>query len=216
MHNTGTVGAGDEVSSNDLEAALIPALEEVVEEGLVLEAHESLAFKLLENLIVLTFGVEFDDSCFCKNIFCAAGFVFEFDVVQLWMDGQAQVGGQGPGGRRPGHESRFWVCEKREVDDDCGVKDFFVVLLGFEVGEDGAAAVRVGHNAAAAVDETFLPQLLEDPPNAFHERGIEGFVVIIEVDPAANASDDSAPRLGVLLDDGAAMLIVLSDAHLDG
>jgi len=41
----------------------------------------------------------------------------------------------------------------------------------------------------ATVHETFVIQLLEDPPNAFHEGWIHGLVVILEINPTTQTCD---------------------------
>ena len=44
-------------------------------------------------------------------------------------------------------------------------------------------------------------------------RRTERLVVVLKVDPATNARDGAFPLLGVAGDDGAAVLVVLGDAH---
>jgi len=41
----------------------------------------------------------------------------------------------------------------------------------------------------AAVHKTFIIQLLEDPPNAFHERRVHCLVVVLEINPTTQACD---------------------------
>ena len=41
----------------------------------------------------------------------------------------------------------------------------------------------------AAVDKTFVIQLLEHPPNAFHKRRIHGLVVVLEINPTTEPRD---------------------------
>ena len=71
-----------------------------------------------------------------------------------------------------------------------------------------------GRHLEALIDEALVEELLEDPPHGFHEAGVQGLVVILEVDPAAHAPHCRLPLLRVPHHDGSALLIVLVDAHL--
>lgn len=66
----------------------------------------------------------------------------------------------------------------------------------------------------ALVDQALLEELLEYPPDRFHEAGVQGFVVILEVNPAPHAPDGCFPLLRVPHHNGPALLIVLVNAHL--
>ena len=58
-----------------------------------------------------------------------------------------------------------------------------------------------------------IPQPLEHPPHRLHEIAVHGFVVVIEVDPAAHARDGFAPLGDVGLHHRAALFIELIDAE---
>jgi len=60
----------------------------------------------------------------------------------------------------------------------------------------------------------FVEELLEDPPNAFHEGEVHGLVVIVKIDPPPKPLNDHTPLPGVSLDNTSALLIVLVYAHL--
>jgi hypothetical protein len=74
-----------------------------------------------------------------------------------------------------------------------------------------------GKNAdlEASVDETLLVELLEDPPHALHEGRIERLVVILEIDPPAQSSDDLLPFRRVSHHDLAALGVVLGNSQLE-
>ena len=59
-------------------------------------------------------------------------------------------------------------------------------------------------------------ELLEHPPDALHVRHVHCLVVVLEVDPTADALDGLLPFARVSHYDGAALSIVLGDAHLIG
>ncbi len=96
---------------------------------------------------------------------------------------------------------------------DGGVVDLFVVLLDFEIGEDGGAGVGVGHDATTAINEAAVEELFEDVPHRFHEGQVHGFVVVAEVDPPPKSIDHVFPKAGVTHDDVAALLVILGNAH---
>ena len=74
----------------------------------------------------------------------------------------------------------------------------------------------VGQDAVALVGQSLVPQLLEGPQDRLHVVGVEGLVVVVEVDPARLAGDVVLPLLGVAQDGGAALLVELLDADAAG
>eukprot|EP00966_Prymnesium_polylepis_P237473 5492223-Prymnesium_polylepis.2 len=99
--------------------------------------------------------------------------------------------------------------------DDGRVVDDLVVLLELEVGDGRVTWARVGHHLEAAVHEPLLVQLLEHPPHRLHERQVHRLVVILKVNPAADALDGLLPLLGVAHHNLAALGVVVGDAHLE-
>lgn len=45
------------------------------------------------------------------------GLTFDLDVLELWVDTQGQVAGQGPRGGGPGYQTHTLVLLQGEVDD---------------------------------------------------------------------------------------------------
>ena len=74
----------------------------------------------------------------------------------------------------------------------------------------------VGQDAVALVGQTLVPQLLEGPQHRLHVVGVEGLVVVVEVDPAGLAGDVVLPLLGVAQDGATALLVELLDADAAG
>lgn len=49
----------------------------------------------------------------------------------------------------------------------------------------------------ALIDQPLLVQGAEDPPHTFHEAGVQSLVVILKVNPPANALDCLLPFFGI-------------------
>mmetsp|Transcript_105660 Transcript_105660/g.227731 ORF Transcript_105660/g.227731 Transcript_105660/m.227731 type:complete len:353 (-) Transcript_105660:81-1139(-) len=136
----------------------------------------------------------------------------EFDVSEFFVDSKGNVSGQRPGGGGPRHEVGFLPVHL-EADVDRGVVDFLVVEVGFEVAHDCVDAGGLGHDFDSTLDLAFLLDGFEHSPDRLHELDVHGFVVVVEVNPAAEAAHDLLPVCGVLHHDGAALLVLLVDAH---
>ena len=216
VDDTGTAVIGDIGSVEDLEGDVLVLLVEVVEGGLVLPAEHVLALVLLEHLELGLLGVlvEGRKELLEEDVVLAALLVGDLDVLEVRVGGQAGVGGEGPWRGGPGKEAGVGVLDQGEGDNDGGIGDVLVVLVGLEVGEGGGEGSRVGHDAVATVDLALVEQLLEHPPLGLHEGRVHGLVVVVEVDPAAETLNGMAPLLTVPHDDGAALGVVLLEAHL--
>ena len=130
-------------------------------------------------------------------------------VLDLGVDGQREVARQRPRGRRPGPERLVLGPEDLEADRDAWILAELVALFAgrrvlllralrdLEVGQGGAEQGRDRLDSIALVDPSGRPQPGEHPPDALHERGVHGLVVVVEVDPATHALDDLAPFFGV-------------------
>ena len=99
----------------------------------------------------------------------------------------------------------------RETDDDFWVRDILVVQAGLEIGQRRVADGGIRHDLVSLVDEILFPQRLEDPPYALHVPRLHGLVIILEIDPAAEASDGGL--LFAVPGDDAAGLVVRANAH---
>lgn len=216
VDDTGTAVVGDVGSVEDLEGDVLVLVVEVVEGGLVLPAEHVLALDLLKHLELGLLGVlvEGRQELLEEDVVPSALLVGDLDVFEVGVGGQAGVRGEGPWRSGPGKEAGVGVLNKGEGDNDGGIGDVLVVLVGLKVGEGGGEGGRVGHDAVATVDLALVEQLLEDPPLGLHEGWVHGLVVVVKVDPAAETLDGVAPLLAVPHDDGAALGVVLFEAHL--
>ena len=92
------------------------------------------------------------------------------DVVELRMQGDAEVGRQGPGGGGPDDQRSVFQAGRRGVQREGDVdrrRGLFLVLdLGF--GERGLGAVAPEHGALAAVDQA----LLDEGREGAHDVGL--------------------------------------------
>ena len=139
------------------------------------------------------------------------------DVVDIRADRQGQIGQQRPRRGGPGEEVEPLVTIRGEADRDRWVLHVLIVQIGFEVGQHGAEPRGERQHLVALIDQVLVPQLLEHPPDRFHERGVHGPVGVAEIDPAARPLDGLFPLPGVAQDDLAALVVELGDPEtLDG
>lgn len=69
------------------------------------------------------------------------------------------------------------------------------------------------HGFFAFVDELFIPEGFEHPPDGFHEFAVHGFIRIFKIDPAAHAFDGLAPFVHVFEHGRAAGFVEVADAE---
>ena len=100
------------------------------------------------------------------------------------MDTEGQVTRQCPRSGRPSDHTDTRLLIQGECDDDSGIIDLFVILSGFKIGQGSGAPGGVRHDPKTFINQPFVPQLFEDPPNGLHVPRIQRFVVILEIDPA--------------------------------
>ena len=197
-------------------------LGKVVEERLVVGALVGRALALVEQLVVVGRLVQVGESRLHQHeLLIVALLVANAHVLVLGMQAESDVAGQRPGRGGPREErvaelgGAVGAVHGRKGGHHRRILDVLVVLAGLEVRERRAARGRVGHDLEAAVDEVLLVQLLEHPPHGLHKRRIECLVVVLEVDPAAEARYDRLPLVRVAHDDLAALVVVVVDAHLE-
>ena len=65
--------------------------------------------------------------------------------------------------------------------------------FGYRSSEFGV----VHEDFAAFVDFTGFVELLEGPPDGFHEVFVHGAVAVVEIDPTTDAVDGASPSLGI-------------------
>ena len=207
-----SVGVGDKGGSLNTETAVFGAVCKEVEKRNVFDAREVGALYFLQDFIFFLPEEVLQSALSQDENFIPFG-VAHFDVGEFRVDGQSQVGGQRPWGRGPCDEFDGGIGAEGEGDVNGRVIDLFVVLLHLKVGEDCAAGVGVGHNAAAAIYESTVEELFEDVPHRLHKREVHCFVVVAEIDPSTEAVDHVLPQSRIAHDDVAAFLIVFSDSH---
>ena len=165
-----------------------------------------------------TFGlfdfVNLAQPIFGQNIMLVTLLVQHFHVIHVFVDNQSQIGGESPGSGGPTQHSSALV-EQREAHDDGGISEHFVALGDFEVAEHRGTSVAVRHHPEPPIDHVLVVNLLEHSPNTLHELQVEGFVVVVEVDPPPESLGGFPPLLGVPLDHRPAFRVVLSDSHLN-
>ena len=146
-------------------------------------------------------------------------------VLDVRAHGDGHVGGQRPGRGGPDEDQlgAFGALAQRLLQAQShgdrvvlAVLVDVVVHLELVVAQGGAVVPAVGQDAVALVGQSLVPQLLEGPEHRLHVVGIEGLVVVVEVDPARLAGDVVLPLLGVAQDGGAALLVELLDADAAG
>mmetsp|Transcript_5114 Transcript_5114/g.7795 ORF Transcript_5114/g.7795 Transcript_5114/m.7795 type:complete len:530 (-) Transcript_5114:157-1746(-) len=216
MDYTSTAVLGNEGAVDDGEALLLAHVLEVGEEGSVLLSDEIFTWNLLEYLMVLYLGLlqHVLQSALSKDELLVVLSILNLNVGELGVDGASQVGGQGPGSGSPCQQAGLGVLQQREGDIDGGILSVLVVGASLEVGEYGVASGGERHNSGATVDEIFIEDLLESPPDGLHEVAVHGLVVIFEINPSSEPADNLLPLLGVRHDDFAASSVVLLHSDL--
>lgn len=76
------------------------------------------------------------------------------------------------------------------------------------------ATGAVWHDLETLVNKALVIELGKDPPNTLHKLQVHGLVIISKIDPPAGSGDDILPLLDVPGDDAPALLIVVTDPHL--
>mmetsp|Transcript_26727 Transcript_26727/g.33313 ORF Transcript_26727/g.33313 Transcript_26727/m.33313 type:complete len:503 (-) Transcript_26727:26-1534(-) len=217
VHDTRTRVLGHEGGAQHLEAAVGgPALEEV-EEWLVALAHKGLALELLQDGVALDLALLEDvvEAALHADVDLLRRVVLPAHVVERRVDSESEVAGQGPRRGRPSNEVGLLpVLKHGERDDNGGGGHLLIVGTGLEVGQHGVAGGGERHDLGATVDEVLIEDLLEGPPDALHVIAVHSLVVVLEVDPAAEAAHRLLPLLRVAHDDLAAELVVAAHADL--
>ena len=145
------------------------------------------------------------------------GIVADAGVVDIGSDGDREIARKRPWCCRPDQQPIACSHPTRAFDDfqpngDRRIIDVAVVHVRFEVRERGGGTPGVGEDLEVAIDESLVPESLEDPPDRFHEFRIHGLVVVLEVDPSSDSSGDVFPLFGGLIDHDPARFVVAVDA----
>ena len=214
VDNTGTTVVRDVAVTNDAECSL--DVVEVIKERDVLLPNKVFTLALGDDLALAALASrERLQERLEHDVLLPRCRVRERDVVVLRVHAEGKVGRECPRGGGPANEACVRVIREREEDVHRRVAHLTVVQLCLEVRERGAATSGEREHLKPAIDEPLVEELLEHPPDGLHVAEIHGLVVVLHVDPAADAPDNVLPFGGVLHDDLSALSVVLRDAHLD-
>ena len=221
MHHASAVFGGHIVGDEDAER--IRLIQEEVVGGLVSQARQLLANVCVFDFIVAEFfGVSGNQVVGQQVAFPVGG--PHHGIGDVRVDGDGQVGGQGPRRGRPdesvdagerGPERMVWGVHQRHGDGDRGVLPHFVgvVQAGFLVGEGCVFGPGIGQHPESLVDQAVIVEGLERPHDGFHEIQVHGFVTVIEIDPPGLPGDVGFPFLRVLQHALGAVLVEFFQAH---
>ena len=210
MHQARSVVRSDVVAGDDDECALLRLLGKVWKERLVATSGEGGARHPLQHFEVVALAVMLEPvRREIEHEITPA--VVHPQVFELRSDTDRQVGRQGPGRGGPDREVRVLVGELQQ-DRDRRILHFLVVEIRLEVGQPGAQCGRDRDDLLPLVDEPLVEELLHHPPHGLHVPGVHRLVVVIEVDPAADARDGLAPLARESLHDRAACVVVAGNA----
>ena len=89
-----------------------------------------------------------------------------------------------------------------------------IIRCGFEVSQRRTKSRRNRHNLYTLINKPLVPKLLKHPPQRFHVPNIHGFVVVIKVNPATNASNCIAPLAHISLHNATTLVVISSHTEL--
>ena len=215
VDDAGAVIGGHEVGGHHPERAFVAQLREVAEQRFVAHGQElrdrllgdrgDLRLALAEHRVQAGAGQD--------QRFAVRG--GDPHVVDVGAHGQRHVRRQRPRRGGPGQDGQAGCAAHPEADGDRRVLRVLVAQVDLEVGQRRRAARAVGQRLEALVDQALVPQRLEHPPDRLHEVGVHGPVLVVPVDPAAQALDQRLPLGGVAQHHLPAVLVERADAVLD-
>jgi hypothetical protein len=176
VNNTDTLVDLDVCVVEHLEANTLELFLEVVEWGLVLDTEQLRTLHLFQNSVFCLLGVlvQHLETNLEQNVLLIRLLIVDLDVLEVGVDTETGVRGEGPGSGGPGEEVFVLATDDGEVDDNGRVRDITVVFLSLRLAERSAEGGRVGQDLCAVVDEILFVELLEDPPARLHEGGVHG------------------------------------------
>ena len=190
---SGALGEGNVAVGHHVEGALALGIG-AVKQRLVLHAHQLRALVGGYRLyLVLAHHRLYQ----LAGHYAYAAVPLELQVVLLGVYAQRDVGGQGPGGRGPGHQVLILTLYL-EAHEGGGVLHVLVALRDLMRAERGAAARAVGHYLVALVEQALFVHLLERPPHGLDVLVVIGYVGVLHVRPVAYAVAHLLPLVQVL------------------
>mmetsp|Transcript_19569 Transcript_19569/g.35277 ORF Transcript_19569/g.35277 Transcript_19569/m.35277 type:complete len:314 (-) Transcript_19569:380-1321(-) len=230
VNNTCTAVVGDVTIRNDAEGS--GDVLEIREERLILEPDQfgsRLAeqnFKALFGLSIFVGLTTFATLCglrygagdegearFSDNVDTVFFVVTNPDVSHSRVNAEGNIAGKGPRGSCPCHKgSVIFVTDDRKRNHDGRIADVLIILPSLEVGKRSGTGGGKGHNFETLVDKTLFEKLLEHPPDTFHEAGVQGLVIILEINPASQTLNSFLPFFRVPHNNAPTFLIVIGDS----
>ena len=130
------------------------------------------------------------------------------------MDGHGHVAGQRPRRGRPDQERGAGRIHQRQADEDRGIGGVFVAERHFMIRKRRAAARAVRYDFIALVEQTLIPEILQDPPDRLDVIVGIGDVGVFQVHPEGDAVSQLFPILDVGEDRFAAQFVEAVNAIL--
>lgn len=114
------------------------------------------------------------------------------------MHREGHVPRKRPRGRGPRDKKGVCLREKPEFYIHRRIGKLFVSLRHLEVGQRRLASGAQVHGLKALIDEPFVVERLEYPPDTFSVGGVHRTVIIVHVHPPSHALDVCAPFIRIL------------------
>ncbi len=146
----------------------------------------------------------------CHHEVATAAVVGHPHVGDVGPGGHRDVRDERPGRRRP-HEQVRVVVDDRKADVDGRVGDVLVPLCDLVRRQGGPAARAVRRHAVALVEQAFVPQLPDEPPDRLDVVVAQRPVGILGVDPHRGTLGEAGEVLDVALHGFAAPLVECLD-----
>jgi hypothetical protein len=188
VHDAGAILGGHELRRTH--AANVAGGGKIVEQPLVAHAVELAAARAAHdrNGLVLEDGA--DERLREDQSLVAA---LDPHVLDVGMHGEQQVRRQRPGRRGPHEKGSALLAVHAEPDVDRRILDLAIPLRDLVRRQRRPDARVVGHDLVALVDEAFVPDLLQQTPDAFDVVVVQREVGAFEIDPEAHALGHGFP-----------------------
>ena len=194
VNHAGTVGQRDIGVTDDIVCLFALRGDNVarkVEERLVCLAFKVDAAEVLQHLVVAC--AEYRVCQGCGEVIGVAVGGLHLNIVVIGMDAERHVGGQRPGGRRPG-ENVGVLADHLEAGDCRALLDVLVALRNLVRGQRRTAARAVGHDLEALVEQSAVVDLLQRPPLGLDEGVFIGDIGVLHVRPEADGLREVLPH----------------------
>src|SRR5581483_412952 len=163
----------------------------------VVQADQVAALHGLDNLVVAA-----QDAGGVGREVVELAILADLHVVQVGMDGQRHVRGEGPGRRRPDEDALVGPLDQgeREVDGAMGEVTVGVGADELVLGEARAAAQAPGQRARALVEPAVIVAAAQEAPDRLDVLVGQRVIAIVPVHPLAEADGLLRDEVGVAID----------------